>query len=483
MSYDPKRTESKWQRYWEEHATLQTEVDLAKPKFYVLDMFPYPSGEGLHVGHPEGYTATDIVARYRRMRGFNVLHPMGWDAYGLPAERYAVRTGIHPSITTKTNIDAFRRQVKRLGFSYDWSRELATTDPSFIRWTQWIFLKLFERGLAYQAEVAVNWCAAQGTVLANEEVKDGKYIETGEAVERRLMRQWMLKITAYADRLLEDLDELDWPDGIKAMQRNWIGRSEGAEVHIPLAETSEAVTVFTSRPETMWGATFIVLSPEHPLVTGIVTSAQRSAVEAYIDRTKTHSEVEKAEGQSGVFTGAFAINPATGQRIPVWIADYVLMGYGTGAIMAVPGHDSRDHDFARAHGLPIIEVVKAPGDVDTQTRAWEGDGLLVSSGPLSGLTVADAKKAAIAWLEERDSDPPSVRRHHCSAAGRLPSAAGSRNRRLQADRPRRPTFGESRRLGANDRSVDRPPGPAGDQHNAAMGRIMLVLSAVRRFKK
>jgi leucyl-tRNA synthetase len=402
MSYDPKRIEAKWQRYWEEHATFQTEVDLAKPKFYVLDMFPYPSGEGLHVGHPEGYTATDIIARYKRMRGFNVLHPMGWDAYGLPAERYAVRTGIHPSITTKTNIDTFRSQVKRLGFSYDWSRELATTDPSFIRWTQWIFLKLFERGLAYQAEVAVNWCPAQGTVLANEEVKDGKYVETGEPVERRLMRQWMLKITAYADRLLEDLDELDWPDGIKAMQRNWIGRSEGAEVHFPLAERGETVTIYTTRPETIWGATFIVLSPEHPLVTGILTSAQRSAVEAYVDRTKTLSEVEKAEGRSGVFTGAFAINPATGQRIPVWIADYVLVGYGTGAIMAVPGHDSRDHNFARAHGLPIIEVVEAPGDVDIQTRAWEGDGLLVSSGPLSGLTVAEAKKAAIAWLEERD---------------------------------------------------------------------------------
>lgn len=409
MSYDPKRTESKWQRYWEEHATFRTEVDLAKPKFYVLDMFPYPSGEGLHVGHPEGYTATDIIARYKRMRGFNVLHPMGWDAYGLPAERYAVRTGIHPSITTKTNIDTFRSQVKRLGFSYDWSRELATTDPSFIQWTQWIFLKLFERGLAYQAEVAVNWCPAQGTVLANEEVKDGKYVETGEPVERRLMRQWMLKITAYADRLLEDLDELDWPDGIKAMQRNWIGRSEGAEVHFPLAESREAVTVYTTRPETIWGATFIVLSPEHPLVTGIITSAQRSAVETYINRTKTLTEVERAEGRSGVFTGTFAINPATGQRVPVWIADYVLMGYGTGAIMAVAGHDSRDHDFARAHGLPIIEVVKAPGDVDIQTRPWEGDGLLVSSGPLSGLTVAEAKKAAIAWLEERDLGQGRVR--------------------------------------------------------------------------
>jgi leucyl-tRNA synthetase len=403
MAYDPKRIEPKWQRYWEDNATFKADVDLTKPKFYVLDMFPYPSGEGLHVGHPEGYTATDIVARYQRMRGCNVLHPMGWDAYGLPAERYAVRTGVHPSITTKTNIDTFRGQIKRLGFSYDWSRELATTDPAFVRWTQWIFLKLFERGLAYQAEVAVNWCPAQGTVLANEEVKDGKYVETGEAVERRFMRQWMLKITAYADRLLKDLDELDWPDGIKAMQRNWIGRSEGAEISFPLAESSETLRVYTTRPETLWGATFVVLSPEHPVVNKLTTSSQRGAVEAYLDRTKKLSEVERAEerAKAGVFTGAFAINPATGQRVPVWIADYVLMGYGSGAIMAVPGHDCRDHDFARTYGLPIIEIIKAAGDVDAQTRPWEGDGTLVNSGPLNGLKVAEAKQEAIAWLERQ----------------------------------------------------------------------------------
>lgn len=403
MPYDPKRIEPKWQRYWEEHATFRTDIDLAKPKFYVLDMFPYPSGEGLHVGHPEGYTATDIVARYKRMRGFNVLHPMGWDAYGLPAERYAVRTGVHPSITTRTNIDTFRDQIKRLGFSYDWSRELATTDPAFIRWTQWIFLKLFERGLAYQAEVAVNWCPAQGTVLANEEVKDGKYVETGEPVERRLMRQWMLKITAYADRLLEDLDELDWPDGIKAMQRNWIGRSEGAEVDFILKDGSETLAVYTTRPETLWAATFVVLSPEHPLVARVTTPAQREAVAAYVDRAKTLSEVERAEERSktGIFTGAFAINPANGHPIPIWIADYVLMGYGTGAIMAVPGHDGRDHDFARSYDLPVVEVVKAPGDDGIQTRPWEGDGLLINSGFLNGLNVAGAKKAAIAWLEDQ----------------------------------------------------------------------------------
>jgi leucyl-tRNA synthetase len=266
MSYDPKRIESKWQRYWEENATFSTREDRSKPKYYVLGMFPYPSGEGLHVGHPEGYTATDIIARYKRMRGFNVLHPMGWDAYGLPAERYAVRTGIHPSMTTRTNIANFKGQVKRLGFSYDWSREISTTDPDFIRWTQWIFLKLYERGLAYQAEVPVNWCPAQGTVLPNEEVKDGKYIETGEAVERRVMRQWMLKITAYADRLLHDLDELDWPEGIKTMQRNWIGRSEGAEIDFAIDGREEALTIYTTRPETIWGATFVALSPDHPLV-------------------------------------------------------------------------------------------------------------------------------------------------------------------------------------------------------------------------
>src|SRR5215475_3259793 len=287
MPYDPKRIEPKWQQYWQVNGTFAAEIDPTKPKFYVLDMFPYPSGEGLHVGHPEGYTATDIVARYKRMRGFNVLHPMGWDAYGLPAERYAVRTGVHPSITTKTNIETFRGQIKRLGFSYDWSRELATTDPAFVRWTQWIFLKLFERGLAYQAEVAVNWCPAQGTVLANEEVRDGKYVETGEAVERRLMRQWMLKITAYADRLLEDLDGLDWPDGIKAMQRNWIGRSEGAEIGFVLAESRQTVTVYTTRPETLWGGTCIVLSPEHPLVASATTVGQRRLVEAYLKRSRT----------------------------------------------------------------------------------------------------------------------------------------------------------------------------------------------------
>ena len=402
MAYDPKRIEPKWQRYWQENATFRTNEDRSKPKFYVLDMFPYPSGEGLHVGHPEGYTATDIIARYKRMRGFNVLHPMGWDAYGLPAERYAVRTGVHPTITTTKNIANFKSQVQRLGFSYDWSRELSTTDPDFVRWTQWIFLKLYERGLAYQAEVPVNWCPAQGTVLANEEVKDGKYVETGEPVERRLMRQWMLKITAYADRLLEDLDELDWPEGIKTMQRNWIGRSEGAEITFVIDGSRELLSVYTTRPETIWGATFIVLSPEHPLASIITTPAQRSAVDAYLARAASLSDVEKLQerAKTGAFTGAYAINPATGAPIPVWIADYVLMGYGSGAIMAVPAHDDRDHAFARAFGLPIVGIIDAPNGVDIQKDPWEGDGKLVNSGAWTGLEAPAAKTAAIAWLEE-----------------------------------------------------------------------------------
>ncbi|MBO6835402.1 MAG: class I tRNA ligase family protein, partial [Alphaproteobacteria bacterium] len=295
MAYDPSLVESKWQRFWEENETFKVEVDTSKQKLYVLDMFPYPSGAGLHVGHPEGYTATDIVCRYKRMQGFNVLHPMGWDAYGLPAERYAMRTGVHPSVTTKANIDTFRAQIKRLGFSYDWSREFSTTDPDYVRWTQWIFLKLYERGLAYQAEIPVNWCPAQGTVLANEEVKDGKYVETGDPVERRLMRQWMLRITKYADRLLEDLEELDWPEGIKAMQRNWIGRSEGAQVSFPVADSDKSFEIYTTRPDTLFGATYCVLSPEHPLVDGITTEGQRAAVDAYRDQASKMSELQRTE--------------------------------------------------------------------------------------------------------------------------------------------------------------------------------------------
>ena len=404
MSYDPTSIEPKWQRYWEQNATFRVEIDLSKPKLYVLDMFPYPSGAGLHVGHPEGYTATDIFCRYKRMRGFNVLHPMGWDAFGLPAERYAMRTGVHPSITTRSNIETFRGQIKRLGFSYDWSRELSTTDPEFVRWTQWIFLKLYERGLAYQAEVAVNWCPAQNTVLANEEVKDGRYVETGDLVERRLMRQWMLRITAYADRLLDDLQDLDWPEGIKAMQRNWIGRSEGADVSFRVDRSSESFNVFTTRPDTLFGATYCVLAPEHPIVDRITTDRQRAVVDAYRTRTAAESDFQRSDQsreKTGVFTGAHAINPVNAERIPIWIADYVLLSYGTGAIMAVPAHDQRDHEFAAKFDLRIVQVIAPPNPVDIGRQAYDGDGVAINSAFLDGLGVAEAKERILQWLEEK----------------------------------------------------------------------------------
>jgi leucyl-tRNA synthetase len=411
MAYDPKKVEPKWQKYWEDNGTFLLEVDPAKQKLYVLDMFPYPSGAGLHVGHPEGYTATDIYCRHKRMRGFNVLHPMGWDAFGLPAERYAIRTGIHPSITTKQNIDVFRGQIKRLGFSYDWSREISTTDPNYVRWTQWIFLKLLERGLAYEAEVAVNWCAAQGTVLANEEVKDGKYVETGDPVERRLMRQWMLRITAYADRLLDDLDDLDWPEGIKAMQRNWIGKSQGAEVDFVVEKEDEKIRVFTTRPDTMWGGTYLVLSPEHPLVTKVTQPGHSKDVRDYVAKAKQKTDFERSnvvDQKTGVFTGAYATNPANGKRIPIWVADYVLMSYGTGAVIGVPAHDERDHAFARAFKLPIVQVVSAPDGVDVQVTPWEGDGQIINSPDINGLDVEDAKTKIIELLTERGVATPKT---------------------------------------------------------------------------
>ena len=400
MPYDPKVIEPRWQAYWAENCIFKAEINPAKPKFYVLDMFPYPSGAGLHVGHPKGYTATDILARYKRMCGFNVLHPMGWDSYGLPAERYAMRTGIHPAITTRTNIATFRGQVKRLGFSYDWDRELATTDPGYVRWTQWIFLKLYERGLAYQAEIPVNWCPAQNTVLANEEVKDGKYVETGDLVERRLMRQWMLRITTYADRLLDDLEGLDWPESVKAMQRNWIGRAEGAEVVFPV-EDGGALHIFTTRPETLFGATYCVVAPEHALIATLVCLAQREAVNAYVAQAKMLGEAARIDAErskTGVFTGAYVTNPVNGTRLPVWVADYVLGSYGAGAIMAVPAHDARDHAFARRFNLPIIRVVE--GGDDVAEAAWEGDGRLVNSGFLDGIGAAEARRQIIEWLVE-----------------------------------------------------------------------------------
>jgi leucyl-tRNA synthetase len=403
MPYDPTKIEPKWQRYWDEHATFKVEMVPGKPKLYVLDMFPYPSGAGLHVGHPEGYTATDIICRFKRMQGYNVLHPMGWDAFGLPAERYAIRTGVHPAITTAENIATFRGQIKRLGFSYDWSRELSTTDPKFVRWTQWIFLKLYERGLAYQAEIPVNWCPAQGTVLANEEVKDGKYVETGDPVEQRRMRQWMLRITAYAERLLADLDDVDWPEGIKAQQRNWIGKSEGAEITFPIEGLEEGLSVYTTRPDTIFGATYCVLAPEHPMVARITSPGHKAAVDGYIESIRHLNEFQRTElnaGKTGVFTGAYAVNPATKARIPIWLADYVLMSYGTGAIMAVPAQDSRDHAFARKFGLPIVVVVRPASGASTDDEAWEGEGSHVNSGFLEGLGVKDGKQRAIAWLED-----------------------------------------------------------------------------------
>ena len=466
-SYTPAAVERRWQDYWLANKTFRTPdpgdpAVAGKPKYYVLDMFPYPSGAGLHVGHPEGYTATDILSRYKRMRGFHVLHPMGWDAYGLPAEQYAVEKNVHPRITTQQNIATFRRQIQALGFSYDWDREVDTTDPAYFRWTQWIFLLLYDtwydaaagkgrpiadlpippdiaaRGdasvrayrdqhrLAYQAEVPVNWCPALGTVLANEEVIDGKSERGGHPVERRPLRQWLMRITAYAERLLSDLDGLDWSESIKQMQRNWIGKSEGAEVDFRVATVefrddldcsnvdavNAKLTVFTTRPDTLFGATYMVLSPEHALVSHITTPAQAAAVKAYQDAAARKSDFERTElakTKTGVFTGAYAVNPVNDERIPIWIADYVLAGYGTGAIMAVPAHDDRDFAFAVQFQLPIRTVVtpndewlkKTGSTRDNLTEAYTDDGVAVNSGPLDGLGTEAAKAKIIGWLEAR----------------------------------------------------------------------------------
>ena len=422
--------ESKWQSHWSENKTYGTPspgeegFDASKPKYYILDMFPYPSGAGLHVGHPEGYTATDIVGRYKRMNGYNVLHPMGWDAFGLPAEQYAIKTGQHPSVTTEANINNFRRQLQELGFAYDWDREVNTTDPKYVRWTQWIFLQLYnsyfcdedqkakpvceleEKGwtqeqidevrLAFIHEAPVNWSPSMGTVLANEEVQEWK--DKGETVERRPLRQWMLRITKYAQRLIDELEPLDWPESIKALQRNWIGRSEGAEVTFDVE--GDEITVFTTRPDTLFGATYMVLAPEHPLVSTVTSAPQKEAVEAYVSACASKSDMERGldKEKTGVDTGAFAINPVNGEKIPVWIADYVMMGYGSGAIMAVPAHDTRDFEFAQKFGLPILQVVQPPGDQD-----WQGctdPGTAINSGFLNGLKTKDAKKKIIHWLVE-----------------------------------------------------------------------------------
>ncbi len=400
MSFNHQQIEKKWQQYWENHKSFKTLDDASKPKFYALDMFPYPSGAGLHVGHPEGYTATDILSRFKRMQGYNVLHPMGWDAFGLPAEQYALDTGNDPAEFTAKNIATFKRQIQELGFSYDWDREINTTDPGYYKWTQWIFTKLVEMDLAYVDEIPVNWCPALGTVLANEEVIDGKSERGGHPVERRPMRQWVLKITKYADRLLDDLEEVDWPESIKDMQRNWIGRSEGAQVKFTIANTDKDFEVFTTRPDTLFGATYCVLAPEHKLVDEITTAEQRAAVEAYLEKVKMKSDLERtdlAKEKTGVFTGAYAVNPINGKQVPIWIADYVLATYGTGAIMAVPAHDERDYEFAKEFGLEIIPVLEG-GDIENE--AFTGDGVHINSDFLNGLNKADGITKAIAWLEE-----------------------------------------------------------------------------------
>ena len=401
--YDPSAIETKWQDYWDQHRTFDAVEDTSKPKYYVLSMFPYPSGAGLHVGHPLSYTAVDIIARHKRMTGHAVLNPMGWDAFGLPAERAAMRDNRHPAEITAERIAYFKKQLMRLGFSFSWDREVSTTDPEYYKWTQWIFLKLHERGLAYLEEVPVNWCPAQGTVLANEEVQDGKYVETGDPVERRSMRQWMLRITAYAERLIDDLEGLDWPEGVLEMQRKWIGKSEGAEVHFRVDSGEGRFTVFTTRPDTLFGATYCVLAPEHPLVDQITTAEQSDAVSDYVNQARNRSDMDRQleaeKEKTGVFTGAYAVNPVNGERIPVWIADYVLMSYGTGAIMAVPAHDERDHAFAKAFDLPIVEVIESPDDHDVQVAAYSGDGPAINSGEYDGLRVAEFKAKIIARLE------------------------------------------------------------------------------------
>jgi len=406
VAYEHRVIEPRWQAWWADNGTFHASEDETKDKYYVLCMFPYPSGSGLHVGHPESYTAVDIVARYKRMKGLSVLNPIGFDSFGLPAERAAQRSNRHPADITRENIAYFREQMQALGFAFNWEREVATHEVDYYRWTQWIFLKLHEKGLAYLAEVPVNWCPAQGTVLANEEVVDGRYVETGDPVERRNMKQWMLKITEYAQRLVDDLDGLDWPPGILKQQRDWIGRSEGAEVTFEIADHDQSFVVYTTRPDTLFGATYCVLAPEHPLVDVITTEAQRATVDAYVDQAKHRSDMDRQlaaeKEKTGVFTGAFAVNPVNGERVPIWVADYVLVSYGTGAIMAVPAHDERDHAFATKFGLEIRAVYDPGNGHDFAEAAWPGEGTAVGSGPFDGMTVERFKPAIIDWLEEHD---------------------------------------------------------------------------------
>jgi len=406
MVYPYAEIEPKWQKFWNENKVFRADDDTEKERLYFLDMFPYPSGSGLHVGHPEGYTATDILTRMKRMQGYEVLHPMGWDAFGLPAEQYALKTGVHPKITTDRNIATFKKQIQSLGLAHDWDREITTCEPRYFKWTQWIFLQLLKHDLAYQSEVPVWWCPELGTVLANEEVVNGLSEVGGFPVERKPMRQWVLRITAYADRLLDDLDDLDWPESIKAMQRNWIGRSHGAEVDFTTEESAHKIRVFTTRPDTLFGATYLVLAPEHPVVEQVCDPSRRDVVNRYRDEASRKSDLERTELQkekTGVFTGSYAINPVNGGRIPIWIADYVLGHYGTGAIMSVPGHDPRDFEFARANDLPVIPVVQ-PADgstLDLSEEAFTGEGIAINSGDYDGLTTAEFKTKITAWLEEK----------------------------------------------------------------------------------
>lgn len=401
MSYKHIEIEKKWQRYWEEHKTFKTTEDSDKKNYYALDMFPYPSGQGLHVGHPEGYTATDIMARMKRMQGYNVLHPMGWDAFGLPAEQYALNTGNSPREFTKKNVNNFRRQIKSLGLSYDWDREVNTTDPAYYKWTQWIFEQLYKKGLAYEAEVPVNWSPDLGTVVANEEVIDGKTERGGFPVIRKPMRQWVLKITAYADRLIDDLDDLDWPEAIKEQQRNWIGRSVGAAINFPVSgDENTKIEVFSTRPDTIFGVAALVLAPEHELVKQLTTPEHENEVEAYIEKISHKSDLERtdlAKDKTGVFTGSYVVNPVSGEKLPIWIADYVLNSYGTGAVMVVPAHDERDHEFAQKFDLPIVQVIEG-GDV--QKEAYTGDGVHINSDFLNGMDKDEAIDAINNWLEE-----------------------------------------------------------------------------------
>ena len=406
--YNHKTVEKKWQKYWAEHDTFKTGNDPKKKNYYALDMFPFPSGKGLHVGHPEGYTATDIISRMKRAQGYNVLHPMGWDAFGLPTEQYALKTGEDPEKVTKENIANFKKQLNKLGFSYDWDREVTTSDPNYYKWTQWVFEQMYKKGLAYEAEVPVNWSPDLGTVVANEEIVDGKTERGGYPVSRRNMRQWMLKMTAYADRLLEDLDDLDWPEPVKEMQRNWIGRSEGAQVTFKVKDSDKTFDVFTTRPDTLFGVSYTVLAPESKLVQEITTPEQKAAVDSYIKKIESKSDLERTDlnkDKTGVFTGAYAINPVNGKEVPVWISDYVLASYGTGAVMAVPAHDDRDYAFATKFGLPINRVIEG-GDLEKE--AFTGNGKHINSDFLDGLDNEEAKKRMIEWLEDHNAGQKKV---------------------------------------------------------------------------